>query len=102
MPVSDPRKFPPHQLVKLLNSFPNFGTVTTVARLRKHREQAGLRISADGSTVDWLRYCAWLVSQRHTKAHQEPNESKRGTLDAYRWDKHAALTRVLASHPLKK
>lgn len=61
--ATDPRRLRPGELCRLLNSTP-LGEVVTPRRLLRHRAQAGLRIG-DGTTVDLLRYAAWLVLQRH-------------------------------------
>lgn len=57
--AKDPRTLKPGELVRLLNSTPA-GQVITAARLRGHRDQAGVRIG-DGKTVDLFRYAAWLA-----------------------------------------
>lgn len=70
MSAFDPRRVPPAKIVQLLNSDATIGPVLTSERLRRHREQAGLLISADMETVDFLKYCAWLVARRHAKAER--------------------------------
>lgn len=57
----DAQKLRPAELCGLLNSTP-LGTVLTAARLKRHRELAGMRIG-DGRHVDLFRYVAWLVLQ---------------------------------------
>lgn len=64
---TDPRRLPPATVVQLLNSHHALGPVLTLARLRAHRLAAGFRISADGETVDMLRYIAWLAQRRHAE-----------------------------------
>lgn len=59
----DPRKLRPAELCRLLNSTPA-GEVISERQLLRHRNRAGLRIG-DGSTLDLLRYTAWLVQERH-------------------------------------
>jgi transposase-like protein len=67
----DPRKLRPSELCRLLNSTP-LGEVINARQLRRHRDQAGLRIG-DGPHVDLLRYVAWLVHLRQ-KPKPEPAE----------------------------
>ena len=56
----------PAELIRLLNSTPQ-GTVIDERKLYRHRQAAGAHISADGQTVDLLRYTAWLFHQRREK-----------------------------------
>lgn len=62
--MTDPRQLPPGEICQLLNSTP-FGEVIDEWRLRRHRQQAGLRIG-DSKRIDLPRYVAWLVVVRHT------------------------------------
>src|SRR5688572_3296453 len=62
---ADPRKIELGRLCALLNSHPTLGEVVSVARLRRFREQAGYQISQDGITIDFLKFCAWLIVRRH-------------------------------------
>ncbi|MFO0911470.1 MAG: terminase gpA endonuclease subunit [Pirellulales bacterium] len=61
--ATDPRKLRPAELCRMLNSTP-LGEVVSERQLLRHRNRAGLRIG-EGSTVDLLRYAAWLVQERH-------------------------------------
>jgi len=47
----------------LLNSTP-LGEVITEQQLRRHRLRAGLRIG-DAQHIDFIRYVAWMVQERH-------------------------------------
>jgi hypothetical protein len=58
---NDPRRLKPGVLVQTLNSTP-LGEVHSDRLLRRHREQAGMRIG-DGKSIDLLRYAAWLCQQ---------------------------------------
>jgi hypothetical protein len=60
---TDPRRFRPIELCRLLNSTP-LGEVITEQQLRDHRSSAGMRIG-DAKHVDLIRYVAWLVQRRH-------------------------------------
>ncbi len=62
-PRANPRQLKPSQLLRLVNSTP-LGTVLTDTKLRSHRQAAGDRISADGKSVDLVRYTAWLAINR--------------------------------------
>ncbi|MGC4004678.1 MAG: phage terminase large subunit family protein [Pirellulales bacterium] len=62
---SDPRQLKPGELVRLLNSTPA-GEVITDRRLRAHRAKGGIRIG-DGTTIDLIRYAAWLATQPRPK-----------------------------------
>ena len=53
----------PGELCRLLNSTP-LGEVTSERQIYRHRQRAGNRVG-QGSTVDLLRYCAWLHETRH-------------------------------------
>ena len=61
--ATDPRKMRPGELCRLLNSTP-LGEVTSERQIYRHRQRAGNRVG-QGSTVDLLRYCAWLHETRH-------------------------------------
>lgn len=99
MPQPNPRAFPPHLLVKLLNSSP-LGAVLTVAKLRKHREQAGFAISSDGETVDFLKYCAWLCFKRHSRpAARSSGEAAPGSFAAFVEAEQAAVAEILKGVP---
>jgi len=75
----DIRALTPAATVRLVNSTP-LGAVLSAARLRAHRDAAGLRIAAagadgpDGRRVDFPRYVAWLameLQQREAAAEPE-------------------------------
>jgi len=81
---SDPRTLKPGDLVRLLNSTPA-GEVLTAAKLRGHRDRAGLRIG-DGKTIDLFRYGAWLAQewrQPITSAASQRTVSPETPADAY-------------------
>lgn len=59
----DPQRLRPGELCRLLNSTP-LGEVIKAGKLKRHREQAGLRIG-DARHVDLIRYVAWLIQVRH-------------------------------------
>ena len=62
----NPSKLRPAELVQMLNSFPHLGTVTDNTKIFRHRQQAGFRISAEGKTVNFFKYLAWLVRRAAT------------------------------------
>ena len=70
--ANDVRRMRPSQLCRLLNSTP-LGEVINDYRLAKHRRSAGARIG-DESTVDLLRYCAWMHLRRHERNAQAEQE----------------------------
>jgi transposase len=75
----DPKKLRPGELCRLLNSTP-LGEVIADRHLRRHREQAGLRLG-DGRHIDLLRYVAWLVHVRHVpKPGSEDVSSRKAAL----------------------
>ncbi len=57
----DPRTLRPTELARLLNSTP-LGEVVRTHTVYRQRNGAGYRIG-DGSTVDLVRYTAWLARQ---------------------------------------
>ena len=67
----NPTKLRPAELVQMLNSSSHLGTVTDRDRIFRHRQQAGFRISADGKTINLLKYLAWLVDERQ-RSLREP------------------------------
>lgn len=72
LPVADARNLRPGELLRTLNSTP-LGTVLDARQLRRHRDQAGQRISdRSGKHIDLVRYAAWLAGQRHKARSQEP------------------------------
>ncbi|MBI5724827.1 MAG: phage terminase large subunit family protein [Planctomycetes bacterium] len=58
----DPQKISPTELVRLLNSTP-LGMVTSVAKMHRQMNSAGLRIG-DGRTIHLVRYVAWMAIER--------------------------------------
>jgi len=68
MPTLDPRSLKPAQLARLLNSTP-LGEVIMPREVYRQRDRAGYRIG-DGSTIDLVRYVAWLLRQRHDRANR--------------------------------
>lgn len=54
----------PSELVRLLNST-RIGEVAENAKLFRHRQRAGYRISEDGRSINLLKYVAWLVDEVH-------------------------------------
>jgi len=74
MPTPDPRRFPIARLAMLFNSTP-LGPVTTTAKLRKLKENAGFAVSADGDTLDVLKVVAWLCARRHQRLEREGSKS---------------------------
>ncbi|MFO0915306.1 MAG: terminase gpA endonuclease subunit [Pirellulales bacterium] len=85
--ATDPRKLRPAELCRMLNSTP-LGEVVSERQLLRHRNRAGLRIG-EGSTVDLLRYAAWLVQERH-RPRPEPE------VDPYEKIKERARARAAA------
>ncbi len=71
MAIRDPRRLRAVDLLRLLNSTP-LGAVVDRNRLRRHRDEAGLRISSpqgDGSALDLFRYAAWLRRRARRSPH---------------------------------
>lgn len=56
----DLRKLRPAELLKLVNSTTEYGTVLAQKRLTRLRNDAGYRISADGQTVDLFKLAGHL------------------------------------------
>jgi hypothetical protein len=69
--VTDPRKLRPSELCRLLNSTP-LGEVINQGQLRSQRTRAGLRIGG-AHHVDFLRYVAWLLHDRHSPKPESGN-----------------------------
>lgn len=90
----DPRKLRPSELIQLINSTP-LGAVLSDRLLRQQRQQAGLAIG-DGRTVDFFRYVAWLVHQRHTAAAQQQPPSAAPPAPEYAAVKERARARNAA------
>jgi hypothetical protein len=61
--ASDPRRLPPGEILRILNSS-SIGEVLTERRLRRHRVRAGFRIG-DGRSIDLFRYMAWIADRLH-------------------------------------
>ena len=85
--ATDPRKFRPSELCRLLNST-QLGEVIDERQLYRHRTRAGLRIG-DARHIDLLRYVAWLVKLRHS-----PKPESDG--DPYEKMKESARARNMA------
>ncbi|MEF8788400.1 MAG: hypothetical protein V5A84_04970, partial [Planctomycetota bacterium] len=65
----DPRKLRPAELARLLNSTP-LGEVVGAHTIYRQRNRAGYRVG-DGTTVDLVRYIAWLARQRHESGEKK-------------------------------
>lgn len=89
----DVRKLRPSELVQVLNSTPR-GVVIDAARLRRHRNDAGLRIG-DGKTIDLLRYVAWLFHRRH--AASAPTSAGAPGYEAFREKKQQRFAELSRS-----
>lgn len=70
----DLRKMAPADLVRLLNTVGEAGSLST-RKLYEHRQAAGYRIGAD-KTVNLARYAAWLIDNRHSKAPARTKEEQ--------------------------
>ena len=69
----DPRALRPAELARLLNSTP-LGEVVRSHVIYRQRNRAGYRIG-DGTTIDLVRYVAWLAGERHGR---EPKQEAGG------------------------
>ena len=88
----DPQNLRPVDLLRLLNSTP-LGVVLHERVLRRHRDEAGLRIG-DGRRLDLLRYTAWLAGE--LPAVPDPVAPDRlGGYDAHR-ERSAQRNRALS------
>ncbi|HKQ49677.1 MAG TPA: terminase gpA endonuclease subunit [Phycisphaerae bacterium] len=89
MPIN-PASLGPTEAVILLNSTP-VGEVVSERQLYRHRERAGLRITASGdiAKINLLKYVAWLVFERH-----RPRPEFDG-LNSYEAQKQRALDRAI-------
>ena len=73
--ATDPRRLPPGDLCRLLNSTP-LGAVIHERRLYRHRTRAGLRLCA-GRHIDLLKYCR-MAGQRPARPPAGPWRPVRG------------------------
>lgn len=89
----DVRKLRPSEAVALLNSSPA-GEVLTRSVLRRHRDAAGSHIG-DGSTVDLVRYAAWLYRRRREAGDELQNDGVGGyeRMKERARERNAALSR---------
>ena len=81
MPMN-PHALKPAELARLMNSTP-LGETTSAPRVYRQRDQGGLRIG-DGSTIDLIRYSAWLFHgwhERRADSRREMSREERHRLD---------------------
>lgn len=71
MPNYNPVQLKPKEVVTLINSVDDKVNFTT-AKLLKHRQSAGLRISDDGKTINLVKYAAWLTIQFVDSKNKQP------------------------------
>lgn len=81
----DPLSLSPTQLVRLLNSTP-LGPVIDAAALHRQRNEAGLRIAADGdgNRLNLVKYVAWLARKRDEPTPPKLSEQERRQRDLQR------------------
>jgi phage terminase large subunit GpA len=87
----DLKKLKPGQLVTMLNSYPELGSVVTTRTLYRWRQQAGKQISSDGGkTIDFYKFASWIFDKTHQPATPVP------ATDSYDKMKESARKRNLA------
>ena len=69
----DPRALRPTELARLLNSTP-LGEVISTRTIYRHRNRAGYRVG-DGTTMDLVRYAAWVARKKHEGGDDEGPQS---------------------------
>ena len=105
MPVIDMRRLPPGRVVTLANSG-TLGPVLSIARLARHRHEAGAQICGFDpesklpllSTVDMIKYLTWLLTRRHAPKPApaaEPGAPKPGSLAAFVQRQEADIAAML-------
>ncbi|MCL2000838.1 MAG: hypothetical protein FWG74_05345, partial [Planctomycetes bacterium] len=101
MPIN-PHAFKPAELARLMNSTP-LGETTSTPRVYRQRDQGGLRIG-DGSTIDLIRYAAWMFHGWHERRADSraglSREEKHRLDEAARSRMRSASTRNIGPLPV--
>ncbi len=79
----------PAELVRLLNSTP-LGVVTNDRQIYRNRQKAP-RIMVDGKYVCLIKYCAWMVLERHSRKGNRRSKQRRVSGDCIKLGELRAL-----------
>lgn len=93
----DPTSLTATDAARLLNSTP-LGAVTSAAAIRRHVEQAGMKVG-DGKRIHLARYAAWLRTARAEKAAKADSYSRHKETSAARQRAQSETARDIANGP---